>query len=208
MRATVWSTCSPASGPFVIPIAKKLSHAAGDGVRLLANDKNQHSVDALDANSQLNGVEGRLRTYNLDARDFIAEVKSQLRSKQLSRVDHVIMNLPASAIEFLDCLRGIYQHDTDRQLSGCCPVVHVYCFSNADDKVADVMSRIQTVIGHELPAPTLTTHIRRSDSAAAGRTTASSSNSNADGARTIGCSGSEEEARGEGAGCLAAVHAR
>ena len=176
-------------GPFVIPAAKRHT---GDEQLILANDKNVHSFHALNDNIQLNGVDGRLRTFNLDAVDFIALVKQQLRVGHFPRVDHVIMNLPATAITFLHCLRGICAHRTAptqqtqraeegaqklwEQTSGqqppaaltqSSPVVHVYAFSSADDKLADVMSRIEAAIRHPLPPPALTTDMRRANGSGA-----------------------------------------
>ena len=166
-------------GPFVISAAKRAQQSAqADGeagreekqqpCHILANDKNVHSFDALNDNVALNGVSGRLRTYNMDAREFVADVKQQLAEQRLPRVDHVIMNLPATAIAFLDCLRGLYPHRAQPMAAGVeteeppCPVVHVYSFSNADDKVADVMSRIEAAIQHSLPPPAVTSDMKGS----------------------------------------------
>ncbi|KAK3330216.1 putative undecaprenyl pyrophosphate protein [Apodospora peruviana] len=69
-------------------------------------------------------------------------------------ISHFVMNLPASAIEFLGCYRGLYagQEDlfalaTARKL----PMVHVHCFSyKADDETPlnDICARMTKELGY------------------------------------------------------------
>jgi tRNA G37 N-methylase Trm5 len=71
--------------------------------------------------------------------------------------DHYVMNLPGSAIEFLDAFRGVYAgHEnlfaphTDKPL----PLVHVYCFSghseNEHDDHVDICQRISERLGYTI----------------------------------------------------------
>ena len=74
---------------------------------MYANDLNPHSYSALCNNAKLNKVEANLKAYNLDAREFITKVTSELVSNLIKStttdsaspaaprlISHVIMNLP------------------------------------------------------------------------------------------------------------------
>lgn len=77
-------------GPFSVPAARKCA-------MVYANDLNPQSIKYLNENAKFNKVNKQIRTYNLDARDFVRRLVREERVK----IDHVIMNLPASAVQFL-----------------------------------------------------------------------------------------------------------
>ena len=62
--------------------------------------------------------------------------------------DHIITNLPASGIEFLDCLKGSFDKNVweGRDL----PMVHCYTFKGADETNDDVIKRGGTHLGADI----------------------------------------------------------
>ncbi|KAG2155495.1 Met-10+ like-protein-domain-containing protein [Suillus clintonianus] len=74
-------------------------------------------------------------------------------------ISHFVMNLPDSAIEFLDSFRGILLEGTsERDLSGIyasMPMVHCHCFTRElqpDRAEADIRQRVESKLGHKLDA--------------------------------------------------------
>ncbi|XP_039992718.1 tRNA (guanine(37)-N1)-methyltransferase [Xiphias gladius] len=121
-------------GPFAIP-------AARSGAKVLANDLNPESYKWLQHNCKLNKVESKVQTFNLDGRAFIqGPMKQELPALLKGKANvHVVMNLPALALEFLDAFRGLLHQEP------CCdenlPTVYCYGFSKDDDPDTDVVKR-------------------------------------------------------------------
>ncbi|KAF4122629.1 tRNA (guanine37-N1)-methyltransferase [Geosmithia morbida] len=167
-------------GPFAVPAGKR-------GVFVWANDKNPESYRYLNKAVQRNKVSEFVRPFNLDGHDFIRQAADLVleasargqhatvagpRPSRTSKeppppptkvpvpptVSHFVMNLPASAIEFLHDFRGLYHgHEdlfsspgTEAQTQRLLPMVHVHCFApkpNDDAAVRGVVERIQREIG-------------------------------------------------------------
>ncbi|XP_029316027.1 tRNA (guanine(37)-N(1))-methyltransferase [Cottoperca gobio] len=130
-------------GPFAVP-------AARSGANVLANDLNPESHRWLQHNCKLNKVEKKVRTFNLDGRAFIqGPVKQELPALLKGKNNvHIVMNLPALALEFLDAFRGLLQQEPscDENL----PIVHCYGFSKEDNPETDVVERASGRLGFPL----------------------------------------------------------
>lgn len=121
-------------GPFAVPAARK-------GVRVLANDLNPESYKWLQMNATANKIKNKFKAFNMDGRDFLRDVvKNDILSRRAQSShgsEHIIMNLPASAVEFLDILPDWF---TQEELKKVClkPLTfHIYCFVKTD-KLDDV----------------------------------------------------------------------
>lgn len=167
-------------GPFALPAGKKK-------IFVWANDLNPHGYDKMRENVKRNKVQEFVTPFNMDGRKFIKYASQQLYTQEPAKVaiypkqkggrrlqnskplppptiytspktfDHYVMNLPASAIEFLDGFIGAYAGQeslfhphTSRQL----PLVHVYCFSTNSEEGhverADICQRMSKSLGFEI----------------------------------------------------------
>ena len=131
-------------GPFAIPAARK-------GCIVYANDLNPESYKALNHNIDINKVRQKIHSYNIDGRDFLRTIfslgpKTDMASNDnaVLKVDHVIMNLPAIAIDFLDVFSSIACHKFNGNM-----MIHCYCFSKKDNPFKDAEDRVRRMLGNK-----------------------------------------------------------
>lgn len=79
-----------------------------------------------------------------------------------SRIDHFVMNLPDSALEFLDAFKGIYATEADDP-DMFMPMIHVHCFTREPEDRAreDILERAAARLGAR-PPEDATLHLVRS----------------------------------------------
>ncbi|MCZ7402785.1 MAG: class I SAM-dependent methyltransferase family protein [Candidatus Methanoperedens sp.] len=106
-------------GPFSILIAKKFP-----GTHVIAIDKNPVAIRYLRENAKLNKIN------NIE----IKEGDSHEEVAGITDADHIIMNLPHSAIEFIDAALGIIKRGG---------IIHFYAISHEDDLFAGIFKKIE-----------------------------------------------------------------
>ena len=148
-RPVLFDACAGV-GPFSLP--------SGKFCQVFSNDLNPESFKWLEHNVKSNKKSSKnIKAYNMDARDFIRQVvKEKVIEIWSSNQDdirsaHIVMNLPALAITFVDVFSGLFS-DRQEYLDQCdvLPQVHVYCFSKAEKKMEDVVRTCQSHLGHRL----------------------------------------------------------
>ncbi|KAI4374726.1 hypothetical protein MLD38_012688 [Melastoma candidum] len=122
-------------GPIAISAARIVK-------RVYANDLNPSALDCMERNILLNKLERKIKVFNMDGRRFVRSIFS---SDKAMSITHVVMNLPNSAVEFLDAFKGIYQ-DKPKAMVQTLPVIHVYGFSKAEDPDFDFHERIRIAL--------------------------------------------------------------
>jgi len=158
-------------GPFALPAAKK-------GCKVIANDLNKHSVHWLLVNARLNNIDAdSVVALNMDAREVVRFLSESPDLKEApsfglggaegsaipeppqatpgfsvpqggKTFDHVVMNLPRNALEFLDIFKGSFAGKSwaDRAL----PQIHVYTFMNTSATDEEVREQIEARVGGKL----------------------------------------------------------
>ncbi|NWT02242.1 TRM5 methyltransferase, partial [Mionectes macconnelli] len=135
-------------GPFAIPAAKKKC-------RVFANDLNPESYHWLLHNCRLNKVDSKVKAFNMDGREFLRGPVREELSKELPLMKeeqknafHVVMNLPALAVEFLDVFRHLLVGEPCS--AAALPTVHCYGFSKHEDPAKDIQERAEASLGTSL----------------------------------------------------------
>ncbi|KAK8602201.1 hypothetical protein V6N12_052016 [Hibiscus sabdariffa] len=72
------------------------------------------------------------------------------KTKAWEHVDHVIMNLPASALQFLDAFRAIISR---KNWQGQLPLVHCYCFIRANETTESIISDAESTLNAKIKDP-------------------------------------------------------
>ena len=165
--------CPPPPPPLIRP------PCVYKGCQVFANDLNPQSAHYLRINAALNKAGARCMTFNLDARAFVrlllaerapppptleGEAARPAADDELPSpvmMQHAIMNLPASAPEFLDSFRGAFGPAWRAAGAPPLPLVHCYCFAKGsggtspeEAKEAAVV-RAETALGGGIDRETL-----------------------------------------------------
>ncbi len=113
-------------GPFAVPIGKMCPEA-----KVYAVDINPDAVELLKINTRVNRVENRVYPLLGDARELA-------RGKLHGVADRVIMNLPETAIDFIDA--------ACQTLKPAGGVVHFYGFIRKPDTIEDLEARFTRLV--------------------------------------------------------------
>ncbi|KAG0221638.1 Met-10+ like-protein-domain-containing protein [Mortierella sp. GBAus27b] len=106
------------------------------------------------------GKKGAAKDVAEAAAPVVAPAPIEEEPSSFKTFDHFVMNLPATAIEFLDAFRGLFKGrendipEPKKQL----PMIHCHCFSKSDTPEDDVRERVEAVMGGRLDAESIKLH--------------------------------------------------
>ena len=138
-------------GPLALRACKK-------GVKVYANDLNPDAFEYLNNNIKLNKLDKGnyvIKTYNMDARDFIKSLinlsKNNIDHDEENadkifpvdlHIDHIYMNLPKDAIEFMDVYVGLFKDCKEKVYNkDNLPRVHVYGFAKVNEEPYECLKK-------------------------------------------------------------------
>ncbi|KAJ6731414.1 TRNA METHYLTRANSFERASE [Salix purpurea] len=97
-----------------------------------------NGAGATDASRRKGGTNKRLRALELP------------NTKPWEHVDHIVMNLPASALQFLDAFKGCIQR---KDWKGPLPLIHCYCFMRANQTQELIVSEAESALNAHIQEP-------------------------------------------------------
>nr|XP_009403655.1 PREDICTED: tRNA (guanine(37)-N1)-methyltransferase 1 isoform X2 [Musa acuminata subsp. malaccensis] len=135
-----------------------------DHYHKLATDEKEEMLNAgKDNQDSVNGSSVKKKTAVKRQLDKASEVfqgnrntNKRIRGFHLTvfrpweHVDHVIMNLPASALDFLGVFKGLIQREHWR---GSLPWIHCYCFIRSTETKESILSKAESLLSTKIADP-------------------------------------------------------
>ncbi|CAL9246193.1 unnamed protein product [Arabidopsis halleri] len=119
-------------------------------------ESNASLNEPLGANKKPSGITEAENGVGKDCKSIEGHAHKRLRqtllpiAKPWEHIDHVIMNLPASALQFLDSFSNVIQK---KYWKGPLPLIHCYCFIRASETTEFIIAEAETALKFHIEDP-------------------------------------------------------
>ncbi|KAJ4895959.1 tRNA (guanine(37)-N1)-methyltransferase 1 [Raphanus sativus] len=140
-------------------ISQLMKVSDGEGnLQSVADDKTKEAVASQEGSAikKPSGVSETENGVGKDCKTIEGNAKKRLKqtvlpiAKPWEHVDHVIMNLPASALQFLDSFSKVIEK---KYWKGPLPLIHCYCFIRASETTESIIAEAESALKFHIEDP-------------------------------------------------------
>ncbi|KAG9456706.1 hypothetical protein H6P81_001214 [Aristolochia fimbriata] len=125
-------------------------HGPDDSCKIADTAAKRRSEDQDEQSGVGNVVNGTSLSRGKGGRHKRMRSVNVSNTKTWEHFDHVIMNLPASALEFLDVFKGLLRRE---YWKGPLPWIHCYCFIRSSESMESILAGAEATLGARIENP-------------------------------------------------------
>lgn len=128
----------------------KVDNQEGDNKESNRATIEKSSESCIEENGSTKCTEAHVAIKTKGSKNKRIKTSLPFSDKSWEHIDHVIMNLPASALQFLDVFKGLIQR---KYWKGSLPWIHCYCFIRSNETQESVVSEAESLLNAKIHEP-------------------------------------------------------